>query len=98
MHAWQNSWLRVMTVARSAPLTNTLVLLLAGLQLQALLTGRQTLPPLFCIPLLVKDNYDTVGMASTAGASTSQHSHFRVTFVSTQAQSLGPTQLGRGRQ
>ena len=26
------------------------------------------MPKLFCMPLLVKDNYDTVGMAATNGA------------------------------
>ena len=26
------------------------------------------MPKLFCVPLLVKDNYDTVGMAATNGA------------------------------
>ncbi len=26
------------------------------------------LPPLFCVPLLVKDNFDVVGLATTAGA------------------------------
>ena len=28
----------------------------------------QTLPPLFCIPMAVKDNIDVVGTATTAGA------------------------------
>lgn len=32
------------------------------------LSGQQTLPRLFCVPLLVKDNFDTVGMAATNGA------------------------------
>ncbi len=26
------------------------------------------LPPLFCVPVLVKDNFDTVGMVATAGS------------------------------
>lgn len=29
--------------------------------------GSSTLPPLFCVPLLVKDNIDAVGTATTAG-------------------------------
>jgi len=37
-------------------------------QLQQLLALRQPLPALFCAPVLVKDNFDTVGMAATAGA------------------------------
>jgi len=28
----------------------------------------QALPPLFCVPVLVKDNFDTVGMVATAGS------------------------------
>ena len=27
-----------------------------------------TLPKLFCVPVLVKDNYDTLDMSATAGA------------------------------
>ena len=30
--------------------------------------GNQLLPALFCVPFIVKDNFDTVGMAGTAGA------------------------------
>jgi hypothetical protein len=37
-------------------------------QLRTLLAKGQALTPLFCVPLLVKDNYDTVGMAATAGS------------------------------
>ena len=28
----------------------------------------QALPALFCVPFIVKDNFDTAGMAATAGA------------------------------
>ena len=28
----------------------------------------QALPALFCVPFIVKDNFDTTGMAATAGA------------------------------
>ena len=39
------------------------------LQLAQLRAKGQPLPPLFCAPLLIKDNYDTAGgMAATAGA------------------------------
>ena len=37
-------------------------------QLPELLALRKPLPPLFCAPILVKDNFDTIGMAATAGA------------------------------
>lgn len=37
-------------------------------QLQPLLAHQQPFPPLFCIPILVKDNYDTSGMAAAAGS------------------------------
>ncbi len=37
-------------------------------QLQELLALNEKLPPLFCAPVLVKDNFDTLGMAATAGA------------------------------
>lgn len=30
--------------------------------------GNQPLPKLFCVPLLIKDNYDTVGMSASNGA------------------------------
>ncbi len=30
--------------------------------------GNKPLPALFCVPFIVKDNFDTVGMAGTAGA------------------------------
>ena len=30
--------------------------------------GSKALPALFCVPFIVKDNFDTVGMAGTAGA------------------------------
>ena len=30
--------------------------------------GNRSLPPLFCVPFIVKDNFDTAGMAATAGA------------------------------
>ena len=30
--------------------------------------GGKPLPALFCVPFIVKDNFDTVGMAGTAGA------------------------------
>ena len=33
-----------------------------------ILAGKQAMPRLFCIPLLVKDNYDTVGMSASNGA------------------------------
>ncbi len=37
--------------------------------MQALEAGNGTLPgELFCVPVLVKDNFDTVGLATTAGA------------------------------
>lgn len=32
------------------------------------LNGSEALPPLFCVPLLVKDNYDTLNMAASNGA------------------------------
>lgn len=31
--------------------------------------GNDTLPPMFCVPLLVKDNFETEGMAASNGAS-----------------------------
>ncbi|KAK9820416.1 hypothetical protein WJX72_010055 [[Myrmecia] bisecta] len=37
-------------------------------ELQSLRESSKPLPPLFCVPLLVKDNIDTLGMSSTAGA------------------------------
>ncbi|CAL8462935.1 g2469 [Coccomyxa elongata] len=37
-------------------------------ELRELLALNKTLPPLFCAPILVKDNFDTIGMAATAGA------------------------------
>ena len=33
-----------------------------------MLSGNGTLPPLFCVPLLVKDNLETIGMAACNGA------------------------------
>ena len=30
--------------------------------------GSKPVPALFCVPFIVKDNFDTVGMAGTAGA------------------------------
>ena len=38
---------------------------MSGVQIQA---GTQSMPPLFCVPLLVKDNYETLGMAASNGA------------------------------
>eukprot|EP00884_Botryococcus_braunii_P006539 jgi/Botrbrau1/15887/Bobra.40_1s0070.1 len=38
-------------------------------QVRALGGNASSLPPLFCVPVLVKDNFDTVGMAATNGAS-----------------------------
>lgn len=31
-------------------------------------SGNKTLPDLFCVPFVVKDNYDTVGVATANGA------------------------------
>jgi amidase len=31
-------------------------------------SGNASLPDLFCVPLLIKDNYDTVGIATANGA------------------------------
>jgi Asp-tRNA(Asn)/Glu-tRNA(Gln) amidotransferase A subunit family amidase len=36
-------------------------------QLAAARAGGAPLPPLFCVPLLIKDNVDVVGLATTAG-------------------------------
>ena len=33
-----------------------------------MLASKGTLPPLFCVPLLVKDNMETQGMAACNGA------------------------------
>ncbi|KAK9833248.1 hypothetical protein WJX84_007937 [Apatococcus fuscideae] len=37
-------------------------------QLQQVIASNGTLDPLFCVPLVVKDNIDLVGLATTAGA------------------------------
>ena len=38
------------------------------LQLCQLRAAHRPLPDLFCVPVLVKDNFDTVGMTATAGS------------------------------
>lgn len=49
------------------------------LQLVKILATNSSLPSLFCVPVLVKDNYDLVGTASTAGKSSCscRHMHAR---------------------
>ena len=37
------------------------------MQLQSIQRGVRAMPPLFCVPILVKDNFDVMGMATTAG-------------------------------
>ena len=38
------------------------------MKLARIRAGRASMPPLFCAPLLAKDNYDVAGMSATAGA------------------------------
>jgi hypothetical protein len=40
-----------------------------GIQLTEMLANGTNLPPLFCVPTLLKDNFDFMGTSSTAGMS-----------------------------